>query len=788
MQKKWSAVWIASDAVKSRKNACFRVRKCVELASVPQSFTLFIGAESIYRLYVNGEFVGRGPARGTQTVSFYDTHDIAKFLRPGKNWIAADVHCHNFATSQANPVEPGIFIQTDDGRIATDASWQVQPADEWRSDAALFTYQVGFMEWVDHRKEPQGWQTGEDKTPWQSATPLITDPHIGGKKWLPRDIPLLREVYIKPAVVHAMGATPPLDSLDDTQVAARITNEVHSPLNPAVDILSVDGIVVHPQPDGMGVALLADFRAEVNGRCEIDIDAPAGTILDIGYEEEAKDGRLSLTAFGYRFADRYILREGRQSSGNVFAYRGFRLVQIVLRNFDRPVTIHAIRGVQRRYPYPQAALFTCSDPLLDQIWKASVETISACSTDVIVDCPWRENTLWLNDLLVSNLTSLQAFGDPRLNARCLRLAASQPRKDGLLPGAVPAGLMPGLENDLEASRDSIVLLATNLFLANLLEEHLRYTGDEVVVRELLTSLLRIHETFDSWEDSEGLIQPRKPYWNFIDWSYPQPPHPPAEGPENACVLNWFRAFSLMGTATLLEQLGMPEKVEAFRSKAAKVSAATDRRFWNEKRNCYVECAEAPDGLATQVSHAVALLSGGVPQGRMPAVIAALDRDDLLAPELYMQHLVLRALMKFGDPQIAIQRIRKYWGPIVQGGSPTIGECGVQQPHSKYSFFGAASLCHGFSTTPIDFFQSVILGVKPISPGFRRCSIIPHPFDLACASGTIPTPAGDLKISWRKGKDQLTLELDVPVGVTAQLEDRREVGAGRSTIELPLSQC
>jgi len=723
--------------------------------------------------------------RGTETLAFYDSYDIATLLSPGANWIAAEVHCHNTATSQAHPFEPGVLIQSQDGQIATDDTWQVQPADEWRSDVPLFTYQVGYMEWFDHRGEPQGWRVGADHAAWQPPSLLTTDHHIGGKQLLARDIPALFERAVLPVDIRAIASTPAIDNIGDAEVALRISQEPHLPLPIAIDCSELTGdsehaVVISPQSLGAGVVILANFGAEINGRVEIDIDAPAGTILDIGYEEELKDGRLALTAFGYRFADRYILREGRQVAGNVFGSRGFRIVQLVLRNFNQQITIRAIHGIQRRYSYPRHATFECSDEQLNQIWAASVETMAACSTDVIVDCPWRENTLWFNDLLVESVTSLQAFGDPRLNARCLRLAASQPRSNGLLPGAVPAGFMPGLE--LEASKDSIVLLPTNLFFANILKEYLRYSGDESLVREMLIPLLRIHETFADWEDADGLIYPQKPYWNFIDWSYPHPPEP---NRENAGVLNWFRVWSLTATADLLARLGFGQDARPFRDNAARIAASVDRRFWNEQRGCYVECEDAPDGLATQISHAVALLSGGVPDQHHAAAVAALNRDDLLAPELYMQHLVLRALVRFSNPAFALARVLRYWGPIVSIGSPTIGECGVHQPHAKSSFFGAASLCHGFSTTPIDFLQSVVLGVTPTSNGFRQCRIAPTPFDLSHASGIIPTPTGFLKINWQRTGSRVVLEIDLPDQVTATLPDGSSLYAGRHTVELSI---
>lgn len=782
----WTAVWIAPQGFEGRPNACFRARRRIELIhEQPQSLLLHICAESTYRLYVNGQEVGRGPVRGTCTVNFFDSYEVAALLHPGENWVAAEVHCHNRATSLAHPVQPALLIQGWYGRIATDSSWQVQAGDEWRADVPLYTYQVGYMEWRDLRGEPRGWQTGRDRAAWHAPVCVTADPWIGGKKLFVRDIPPLTERDVLPMEVRAIGITTPLDSTTDLEVAQRMSREALGPLAQPVNCVSLSRAADHPvviasPPGGGGMALLAFFNEEINGRLEVDIDAPAGTILDVGYEEQDINGRLMLTAFGYRFADRYILREGRQLAGTHFAQRGYRLAQIVLRNFNRPIRLQAIRGVQRRYPYSNRGSFTCSDPLLNQIWEAAVETLAVCGTDAIVDCPWRENTLWLNDLMVSNLTSLQAFGDPRMGARCFRLAASQPRSDGMLPGAVPAGQMPGID-DLEASTDSLVLLAANLFLADMLEEHLHYTGDDELVREMLPALLRIHQTFATWEDTNGLVQPHPAYWNFIDWSYP---HPPEDGKENAAVLNWFRIASLASTARLLEYFGEGRQAAQMRHKAAGSAAAADRRFWNDQRACYVECAEAPEGLATQVCHAVALLSGFAPPGRMPQIAAALNREDLLAPELYMHHLVLRALVRFGHADVAIERIRKYWGPIVRSGSPTIGECGVHQPHAKSSFMGAASLCHGFSTTPVDFLQTVVLGVRPEAAGFGLCRIRPYYFDLSHAQGSVPTPHGALAVSWRREKANVVLELEVPPSIKVDLGDGRMLHAGKHQVELP----
>src|SRR5690625_5187155 len=85
----WQAKWIAPPGIDAQPNVCFRVRKKWGITSLPPSSFLHIAAESRYRLYVNGREIGLGPARGTRSVNYFDTYDIASLLVCGENWIGA---------------------------------------------------------------------------------------------------------------------------------------------------------------------------------------------------------------------------------------------------------------------------------------------------------------------------------------------------------------------------------------------------------------------------------------------------------------------------------------------------------------------------------------------------------------------------------------------------------------------------------------------------------------------------------------------------------------------------
>jgi len=778
------ARWIAPANVEHQHNTCFRARKSFRIRGKPSSSVLHIAAESYYRLFVNGIDVGRGPVRGTRAVSFFDSYDITSLLNSGENCLAVAVQSPNLPTFKVAPVETAVLIQIDgDTTITTDQSWQVQIAPDWRSDVPLYTFQIGYMEWHDLRNEPAGWKTGEDNGKWDAAVIVAEDHRIGGKVLLPRDIPALHERRFLPTELSSQAATPRLSDLAETSVAQRMSDEVHLPHLAAPNLLTnllsnLHPELIEPLADGQGISLIFDFRHEVNGRFEIDITAPAGTIMDVGYEEELVNGRLDLTHFSYLFADRYVLREGRQTVSNVFAERGFRYLQIVLRNFDRPVRLHKMEAIERLYPYSERGSFQCSDPLLNKIWSACVQTLKVCSTDTLVDCPWRENTLYFNDMLVAAVTSLQVFGDARIIARCYRLAVSQALANGLLPSAVPVGVLPDMDTD--ASRIRMTIPSASMLLPSMLEEYLLYTGDEAMVQEFIEPVLKILTTFATWEDVDGLITLPKEYWNMIDWSYP---NGSLDG-LNTSTLNWMHVGALNATARLLGALGDQRDVSPFKEKAAIISRAIDRGFWDESKQAYIEYFddEGKPKLISQLSHAAAVLSGELPENRMAASVVAMQSNAFLAPELFKHHLVLRALATQRCGQAALDRIREHWGPIVMSGSSTIWEMNVHQ-HGKSAFEGAGSICHAFSTTPVDFFQSIILGVRPLEPGFRRCRISPQTLDLDQASGSVPTPMGNLRVAWQRSADEVKLQLEVPHGMIAILDDGREMMVGRHELEV-----
>ena len=83
------AAWIWADNPWWDLYNCYALfRKTFALGSAPRKAMALVTADQSYRLFVNGTYVTRGPARGFQSHWPYDEMDLAPWLRAGENVIA----------------------------------------------------------------------------------------------------------------------------------------------------------------------------------------------------------------------------------------------------------------------------------------------------------------------------------------------------------------------------------------------------------------------------------------------------------------------------------------------------------------------------------------------------------------------------------------------------------------------------------------------------------------------------------------------------------------------------
>ena len=205
--------WIWCSGEERPKNFYLHIRRSFECNADIRQAVIAVTADSRYQLFVNGARVAFGPARSDRRWQCVDQWDITRFLRPGRNVVAALVHHYGEWTFAYMLGRGGfladITITSDEGKtehVATDASWRVCPAESWDRRLPRMSIQLGFAEVFDARKEFDGWTLpGFDDAGWDHA--VVLGPP-GMEPWphlLSRDIPAMTEIPLDPVRVIDTG-------------------------------------------------------------------------------------------------------------------------------------------------------------------------------------------------------------------------------------------------------------------------------------------------------------------------------------------------------------------------------------------------------------------------------------------------------------------------------------------------------------------------------------------------------------------------------------------------------
>ena len=190
----WIAKWIWIDGEPRPRNYHLCARKVFTCSSAAEG-RLHISADSRYRLYLNGEWLGDGPARSWRDLQQFDTYDISGSLKMGENVLAVLVQHFGEGTFHYEIGRGGLLAQVEaDGHVlaATDATWKVLPHESYERHTLRISCQMPFEEQYDATHEPGNWTARAfNDTPWADAVEIGT---VGVAPWTtlqPRTIPFL---------------------------------------------------------------------------------------------------------------------------------------------------------------------------------------------------------------------------------------------------------------------------------------------------------------------------------------------------------------------------------------------------------------------------------------------------------------------------------------------------------------------------------------------------------------------------------------------------------------------
>lgn len=186
-------IWVHANPPAAHEVALFRLE--VNVAAPAPATTLAIFADTRYEAYINGQLLGRGPARFSRTLREYDQLVIGD-LPAGRQIITVRVQwAPNTRRSDSERPFLWALLHSNGQPLARSGPhWQARLLHAYRSDAAPVHRWglIGPTEIVDLAALTPDWVVNGGTTEWQPAVAVTAQP----APFTPRSIPQLVEVDI----------------------------------------------------------------------------------------------------------------------------------------------------------------------------------------------------------------------------------------------------------------------------------------------------------------------------------------------------------------------------------------------------------------------------------------------------------------------------------------------------------------------------------------------------------------------------------------------------------------
>jgi alpha-L-rhamnosidase len=724
MDKQWAAQWITDEAFiglqpidlfhkemepkelpehrEDLQNLHMLARTSFVLGGDLTNASLDITADDYYKVYINGRFVGQGPAQGNYFHYYYNRFDISDFLQQGENVIAVHVYYQGLICRSYNSADyrQGLIAEvTVDGQVLekTGAHWKVARNEAYTSGGVI-GYNTQYLENIDSRLQPTGWRAlAYNDNDWTDASVHETDDHR------------LQLLPTPPLVVYTIKPT-----------------------------------TIIPLAEG---GYLLDFGGELTGQFQMSAQGKQGQVIELRCGEELQEnGRVRYEMrCNCTYQEYWTLAGGAYEELEMYDYKAFRYVEVLAES-----GIHAdpdsFAAIVRHYPLNEAACqFESSDSMLNSIWTICKNGVKFGSQENYVDCPSREKGQYLGDNTVITHAHAYASGDLRLFRKSLHDFA-------LLSSRVCPGIMavaPG--HYMQEIADFSFQWPIQLL------EYYKQSGDESFLREMAPVAENMLRHFEAFQREDGLLAHVADKWNLVDWpegmrdGYDFPlTRPVGEGCHNVVNAFYYGARTAVAQIRGILQLAGSDDLTSFKK-------SFRQAFYNEQTQLFVDAERSQH--SSLHANALPLLFGLVETEEREPVVELL-RSKRLSCGVYMAYFVLKALASAGQYPLVYDLIRSEdlhsWGNMVKEGATTCFEAWSKE--LKWN----TSLCHPWASAPIPLLIEEIIGLRPAVPGWKQVTFqprIPDTLDWLTLSFEVPT--GTIRIEHRNGQTKLTL----PEGVS-----------------------
>jgi alpha-L-rhamnosidase len=413
----------------------------------------------------------------------------------------------------------------------------------------------------------------------------------------------------------------------------------------------------------------------------------------------------------------------------------------------------------REYAHPQVeAKFVASDPRLNRIFAAGVETFRQNALDIFMDCPSRERAGWLCDSFFTSRVAVDLSGDTRVERNFVENFLLPAKfaflPDGMLPMCYPAD-----------HNDGVYIPNWALWFVAELEEYGARSGDRTTVEALRPRVLKLFEFFKKYENQDGLLE-KLPSWVFVEWSAAADFVQDVNYPSNmlyAGVLTaagrMYHLPELSAKADRIREVIRRQSFDghffvdnAVRSKSGKLDVTRNR---TEVCQYYAFFFR----VATPQSHPELwrILRDKFGPNRKKTK----EFSDVHMANSFIGNMLRMELLS--QAGLGRQILEESIAYLLYMADRT----GTLWENTEAS----ASCDHGFASHIVHTLYRDVLGVRQIDRLDRRVAIQFNDVPLESCQGTLPTPDGPVRLRWRKTADQIEYQLRVPAGYRVTITNR-----------------
>src|SRR6266851_1921619 len=745
----WKAQWITSPSAPQRDSVVLHFRKIVEISQVPDHFVVQVSADSQFILAVNQREVGRGPARSDLAHWKYETYDLAAFLHPGRNELAATVW--NFGVTPLAQISDRIAFLLRGDTVAesfadTDNTWEVEEDKGLQTlptppDIQRFYYVAEPAERIDGALFDWSWNdAASSHGKWEKAASIgsasVRGAVLQNNNWqlMPDPLPAMQmEMMSVGRVVRASGVQPPAD-------------------------FPAGGFEV---PAHASVSLLLDQSHLTTAYPELMVSGGAKSTIRLTYAEALVD---SNGAKGNRndiagkhivgIFDEFLPAGSEQRRFMPLAWRTWRYLQLDINTADQPLRIESLRSWFTAFPFEERARFESDDPTLSQIWQIGWRTARLDAHDTYMDTPYYERMQYIGDTRIQALISYTVAGEDRLARQAI-----QAFNDSRIPEGITRSRYP--------SSVTQIIPTFSLLWIGMVHDFWQYRGDDEFVKAQIPGTRTVLDWFLDKQRPDGLLG-NISWWPFVDWGkdfgFGMSPQD-EDGGSSPLTLQYIEA--LRYAAELESAFGDSTRVQRYREAESRAVNAIRKLCWN---NTYGLIADTPaQKHYSQHPNILGVWLDVVPPEQQKDVLTKIlsvsdpgftttsPVPEMTKATYYFRFYLARALdhAGMGDQYL---NLLKPWRDMVALGLTTWAE----QPEPTRSD------SHAWSAHPNFDFLTIVAGIRPKAPGFSKVSIEPHLGPLRNVVSALPTPKGTVEVNYASRSSGVSAEINLPSNVAGQL--------------------